>query len=336
MIGIGDGPAVGLSLTTLSSILLVLITGLGLVVGSFSSRYAVDDPRPRRLAWLILAATLASGIVAAAGTLIVLVAAWILTSIALAQLLAHRLELPGARRALPRALLSLGAADACLLGAAVIVTAVAGNVPLGGLDGAADELSAASVAGFDAASVASLLIVCAALGRCAQAPFGSWLTQTVAAPTPVSALLHAGIVNAGAVLLIATAPLVTDSRIAMGLLFAVAAFSMLNATSLMIARPDVKGALALSTRGQMAFMLLACAMGAFGAAIFHLVAHGMYKATLFLGSGSAIDESRQIAGAPHSVIPPARGARAVRQAILSVVMPIALLSLAVAVISPAL
>jgi NAD(P)H-quinone oxidoreductase subunit 5 len=217
-----------------------------------------------------------------------------------------------------------------------VILAIVGNVNLDELGAATSELRSRSLLGLDAATASSLLIAIAALARCAQVPFSAWLTQTLAAPTPVSAMLHAGIVNAGGLLLIITAPLLTASSEAMLLIFAVAATGMIHATSLMITRADVKGALVLSTRAQMAFMLLQCSVGAFGAAAFHLVAHGMYKAALFLAAGSVVDEQRTLRRAPQPSAPAASGRRALRQGLGATLVPAALIASGVALLAPSL
>ena len=132
----------------------------------------------------------------------------------------------------------------------------------------------------------ALLVVVAALARCAQGPFGPWLPGTVAAPTPVSALLHAGFVNGGGILLIRTGAIASSSSVALVVAFAVAAATAVVATAIMAQRSDVKSELAYSTMGQMGFMVAECAVGAFGAGLVHLIGHALYKATLFLGSGA--------------------------------------------------
>jgi len=136
--------------------------------------------------------------------------------------------------------------------------------------------------------VFSCLILVAAMARSAQLPLQRWLPATLAAPTPVSALLHAGVINAGGVLLVRLSAVVGTSRPASELMFCVGGATVVYGTLLMLTKPDIKGALAHSTIGQMGFMIMTCGLGAFAAAVFHLVAHGMYKATLFLGSGGAV------------------------------------------------
>jgi NADH:ubiquinone oxidoreductase subunit 5 (subunit L)/multisubunit Na+/H+ antiporter MnhA subunit len=166
--------------------------------------------------------------------------------------------------------------------ATVIVMLRVGNVTLvgpGSLAQVADRLGAVG-------TVVALLMVVAALARCAQGPFGSWLPTTVAAPTPVSALLHAGFINGGGILLIRTGAITSNSTIAMIVAFTVAAATAVVATAVMAQRSDIKSELAYSTMGQMGFMVAECAVGALGAGLVHLVGHALYKAALFLGSGA--------------------------------------------------
>jgi NADH:ubiquinone oxidoreductase subunit 5 (subunit L)/multisubunit Na+/H+ antiporter MnhA subunit len=152
------------------------------------------------------------------------------------------------------------------------------------------------------AALVAVLLVIAALSRSAQLPFRSWLPGTIAVPTPVSALLHAGVVNAGGILLLKTSGMFTGSPLATHLAFAAGAATAIYATAAMIARPDVKGSLAHSTAGQMGFMIMTCGLGAWVATIFHLIGHSLYKASLFLGSGSAITSETSRIAKPH---PPA-------------------------------
>jgi NADH:ubiquinone oxidoreductase subunit 5 (subunit L)/multisubunit Na+/H+ antiporter MnhA subunit len=151
-----------------------------------------------------------------------------------------------------------------------------------------------------------VLVVVAALARCAQLPLHRWLAATVAAPTPVCALLHAGVVNAGGILLIKLGPATGLAGAAAYLLLAAGAGTAAFAGAAMLAKADVKGALAHSTMAQMGFMLVQVALGAVAAAVVHLVGHAMYKAALFLGSGSAIAAGRRRAAATPGPALPAR------------------------------
>jgi len=133
----------------------------------------------------------------------------------------------------------------------------------------------------------SMLIILAVIVPAAQWPFQRWLIESVAAPTPVSAIMHAGIVNAGGVMLTRFSPLFT-SDVATIILIIIACISVLIGSGISLVHVDYKRQLVGSTMGQMGFMLIQCALGAYIAAIIHLILHGLFKATLFLRSGSAV------------------------------------------------
>ncbi|MCT1927465.1 NADH dehydrogenase subunit 5 [Staphylococcus pasteuri] len=135
--------------------------------------------------------------------------------------------------------------------------------------------------------IIDLCIVLAVIIPAAQFPFQSWLIESVAAPTPVSAIMHAGIVNAGGIILTRFAP-VFDNAIAITVLLLIASVSVLLGSGISLVHVDYKRQLVGSTMSQMGFMLVQCALGAYSAAIIHLVLHGVFKATLFLQSGSVV------------------------------------------------
>jgi NAD(P)H-quinone oxidoreductase subunit 5 len=119
-------------------------------------------------------------------------------------------------------------------------------------------------------------------------PFHTWLLSSMTAPTPASALMHAGFVNAGGILLLRFAPVVTVDASLMLAIVAVGAASALVGKLVKSVQSDVKGELGSSTVGQMGFMIMQAGLGFFGAAITHLVLHGFYKAYQFLGSGGQV------------------------------------------------
>ena len=154
--------------------------------------------------------------------------------------------------------------------------------------------------------VLALAAVVAAITRCALPPAQSWLPMSVAAPTPSSAVLHAGIVNGGGVLLIRFAPLLAVSaRAPPRSRSPAAAPACWSAARCSRTRPDVKTGLAWSTVAQMGFMVVQCVTGLLGPALVHMVAHGMYKANLFLGSGSTLAHTHPAVG-PSPRSPAAR------------------------------
>ncbi|HEU4322977.1 MAG TPA: proton-conducting transporter membrane subunit, partial [Roseiflexaceae bacterium] len=131
----------------------------------------------------------------------------------------------------------------------------------------------------------ALLVAVAALTKSAQFPFHTWLPETMESPTPVSALMHAGVINAGGVLLLHFAPLLVAAPAALFLLALVGALTVAVGMLSMWAQTDVKRTLAWSTVAQMGFMMIQIGLAAFPAAVLHIIGHGCYKAWSFLRSG---------------------------------------------------
>jgi NAD(P)H-quinone oxidoreductase subunit 5 len=143
-----------------------------------------------------------------------------------------------------------------------------------------------------AVTAAGFLVVVAALLKSAQLPLHGWLIEVMETPTPVSALLHAGIINAGGFLVLRLAGVVSLSGGALEVLVLVGGATALFGSVVMLTQTSVKVSLAYSTVAQMGFMMLQCGLGAFPAALLHIVAHSLYKAHAFLSSGSVIDLAR--------------------------------------------
>ena len=148
---------------------------------------------------------------------------------------------------------------------------------------------------------ATLLIAATVLLKCAQLPFHGWLIQVMEAPTPVSALLHAGIVNVGGFLLIRLSPLMARSGAAQTLLLVVGSITAVLTALVMTTRISIKVMLAWSTCAQMGLMLVECRLGAYEVALLHLVAHSLYKAHAFLSAGGAVAQYRVMAMLPAKV-----------------------------------
>lgn len=133
----------------------------------------------------------------------------------------------------------------------------------------------------------NVLLVLAAIIPAGQWPFQRWLLESAVTPTPISAVMHAGLVNAGGLLLTRFAPLF-NGDVSQMLLIVLAAISVLIGTGISFVQVDYKRQLVASTMAQMGLMLIQCALGAYVAAVIHLVLHGLFKATLFLQSGSVV------------------------------------------------
>lgn len=274
--------AIALRIDTVSVVMSALVAFLGAVVLGFSRRYLAGDPRQSRFfSWMsfTLAAVLT---LVLAGHLLLLVVAWIATSLCLHRLLLYYPQRTGARFSARKKFVFSRVGDACLLAAALVMHAHHGTFDL-------ERILAAVSAGKTegAASAAFLLAACAML-KSAQFPFHSWLPDTMETPTPVSAFMHAGLVNAGGFLVVRLAPVFAAAPAASALLAMVGAFTAAFGAVVMLAQPSVKRALAYSTIAQMGFMLLQCGLGAYGLALLHLAAHSLYKAHAFLTAGSTI------------------------------------------------
>jgi NADH:ubiquinone oxidoreductase subunit 5 (subunit L)/multisubunit Na+/H+ antiporter MnhA subunit len=139
-------------------------------------------------------------------------------------------------------------------------------------------------------AAAAGLLAFAALLKSAQFPTHGWLTEVMEAPTPVSALLHAGIVNAGGFLLVRFADLMLTAPGILAAVAIVGGFTALFGALVMLTQPAVKTSLAWSTVAQMGFMMLECGLGLFPLALLHIVVHSFYKAHAFLASGGAVEQ----------------------------------------------
>ena len=262
-----------------------LVAFIGLIVARYSSHYLDGDAGQQRFQrWLQL--TLACVmVVVTTNHLALLIAAWAGISLSLHQLLMFYPQRKRAALAAHKKFLFARLAELCLLAAAALLYGVHGTAFI-------DELMA-SVGGPEglngAEQLAALLIASAAMVKCAQFPMHGWLIQVVEAPTPVSALLHAGVINLGGFLLLLLAPLMSQAQLANWLLLIVAGATCVAAALITMTRVSIKVLLAWSTVAQMGLMLVECALGQYGLALLHLVAHSCYKAHAFLNSGSEVE-----------------------------------------------
>jgi NAD(P)H-quinone oxidoreductase subunit 5 len=190
---------------------------------------------------------------------------------------------PEARRAATKFSLVWHAGDVALILSAVVLVSAFGTPDVTALAATVAENGLGT-----AGHVGVGLLVLAAILKTASFPLHGWLTEVMEAPTPVSALLHAGIINSGGVLLITTAGLVQSSPGAMAGLVMIGGFTALFGAAVMLTQSAVKTSLAWSTVSQMGFMLVQCGLGLWALALLHIVAHSLYKAHAFLSSGGAV------------------------------------------------
>ena len=285
---IGSGPLqMALRMDALSSTMALLVGFVGWVVLRYSRTYLDGDAREGTFAALMLATLAAVLVLVQAGSLALLVAGFVAVGLGLRSLLLFYPERAEARRAAAKFALVWHGGDALLVVASVLLWQAFGTADLADMGTlVADGLP------LSAKLAVALLVLVAAL-KTAAFPLHGWLTEVMEAPTPVSALLHAGIVNAGGFLLLRMADLMQSAPGAMAALVMIGGFTALFGAAVMLTQGAVKTALAWSTVSQMGFMLLQCGMGLWALALLHIVAHSLYKAHAFLGSGGAV---RAVAG----------------------------------------
>jgi NAD(P)H-quinone oxidoreductase subunit 5 len=287
---LGDAGALhfGLRSDAVGGSMLLLVTFIGWVITRYSQPYlagARGQPRYLRGLMLTLAAVT---LLVITNNLLVLALAWITTSLALHGLLTFFDERPQALIAAHKKFLASRVADLCLLGGVALIGLQLGTLEIDRAVAAARALPELP-AGLQAAA---LLLAASALLKCAQLPVHGWLIQVMEAPTPVSALLHAGVVNLGGFLLLRVGTLVADVPAAQALLVGVGSVTAVVAALVMTTRVSVKVSLAWSTCAQMGFMLMQCGLGLHALALLHLLAHSLYKAHAFLGAGGTVAQSR--------------------------------------------
>lgn len=284
----------GLRLDPLSVTLSAMVALLAAVIVRFSRTYLDGDPR-RGVFLGRLAATIASvQVLVLADHLVLFVGAWMATSLTLHRLLVFYGARRGAVVAARKKFIVARLGDACLIGAAIWLYAAVGSGDFG-------ALFAASLDGATITGVGILLAVTALL-KSAQFPTHGWLIEVMETPTPVSALLHAGLLNAGPFLIVRFAPIASESALASGLLVVGGGFTALFASAALLTQPAVKTALGYSSAAHMGFMLLVSGLGVYPAVILHLVAHSFYKAHAFLSAGSAVETA-----VAARVVPPTAG-----------------------------
>ena len=264
--------------------LALLVSFVGWIVVRYSATYL--DGEPRHVAftgWLCvtLAAVL---LLVLSGDLIELVVAWIATSMGLHRLLIFYPDRVAAQRAARKKFVAARAADVALIAAAVLLAIGYGTSSISAI------LDAARAGGGGGLAIAAAgLLAIAALLKSAQFPLHGWLTEVMEAPTPVSALLHAGVINAGGFILIRFADVLLLAPGVLAVLVMIGGFTALFGGLVMLTQPAVKTSLAWSTVAQMGFMIMQCGLALFPLALLHIVAHSLYKAHSFLASGGAVD-----------------------------------------------
>ena len=220
--------------------------------------------------------------------LLVLAGAWVGVSLSLHQLLTLYAERPQARLAAAQKFIASRLGDAAILAAVLLIWNHYGSFRIPEIYALGEHLGRES----QSLTIASVLLAVAAALKCAQLPFHGWLIRVMEAPTPVSALLHAGVVNLGGFLWLRLFPVFEGFTAGHMILLVVGGATAIVAVFTMMTQNSAKHGLVWSTNAQMGFMLFEIALGAYTLALLHLLAHSLYKAHSFLAVGRTVKVSR--------------------------------------------
>jgi len=266
----------------LTKVMWVAVTFFSGIVQSFSRRYMAANRDLNLFFGRILLFTVAVLVMTAADHVALFLLSWATMGLVMAALIGH-IESWQQARAAKRLSRKYFMAGTGLLSVGLVALSVqTGAATISGILAGLDGVSRAVLLG------AGSLILLAALIQSALVPFHGWLLSSMTGPTPASALMHAGFVNAGGLLLTRLAPVFAIQRNLLLLIVFIGAVSSVLAQAMMIVKADYKGRLGCSTVAQMGFMILQCGLGFFAAAVTHLIIHGFYKAYLFLSTGSQV------------------------------------------------
>lgn len=273
------------------AILLISLVGfIGASVALFSINYMKGDSRYktffRRLACLIGSVF----IMASADHLLLFMIAWMTSNILLAQLMIHKSSWAAAYQSGLIALRYLSMGFLCLSGSFAILYLATGETSIQAIQPL--NISEAYLI------PALVLLLLAAMIQSSIWPFQQWLLSSLNSPTPVSAIMHAGLINGGGVLLYRFYPLFIDLNYFLNIIFVIGILTAVLGTLWKLSQNDIKRMLACSTMSQMGFMMAQCGLGLFPAAMAHVCFHGLFKAYLFLGASSAVQDKRCDLGYP--------------------------------------
>ncbi|MFB6716754.1 MULTISPECIES: NADH-quinone oxidoreductase subunit L [unclassified Streptomyces] len=266
------------------AVLVAVLVGLvATCVQIYSTAYLRDDPRYPSYAALVSLFTSAMLLVVYSGDLMVLLVGWEVMGICSYFLVGHYWETAEARAASLKAFLVTKLGDVPFLIGLFALAADTGSFRITRI------LGAVANGGLDHPTLIALLLLAGVAGKSAQFPLHTWLPDAMAGPTPVSALIHAATMVAAGIYFVARLlPVFAQSGAALVVLAVMAAITMIGSGLAALAQDDIKRVLAYSTIGQLGYMSGALAVGDRGAAVFHLLSHGAFKAVLFLAAGVVI------------------------------------------------
>jgi NADH-quinone oxidoreductase subunit L len=273
----------------LSSVMMLVVTGVGSLIHVYSLGYMAHDEEKVRFFSYMNLFTFFMLLLVLGGSLPVLFVGWEGVGLCSYLLIGFWYKKDSASAAGLKAFVVNRIGDVGLILGMVFMVHAFGTLDLVDIADNAGGLAPEGLWQFGPVTIACLLLFLGATGKSAQIPLHVWLPDAMEGPTPVSALIHAAtMVTAGVYMVARLGPLYHQSQTAMLVVAVVGTATALMAGTIAIVQTDIKRVLAYSTVSQLGFMFLAAGVGAFGVAIFHLYTHAFFKALLFLGSGSVI------------------------------------------------
>jgi NADH-quinone oxidoreductase subunit L len=274
---------VGILLDTLSSTMMLVVSGVGGLIVWYSMGYMAGDDEERRYFAYMSLFVFSMLLLVQAGNFLLLLVGWGLVGLASYLLIGFWHHRPEAVAAAKKAFVMNAIGDATFALAAVLLIWETGTLELLGVFEDAGSLSTTTV------NLVALGLLGGAVAKSAQIPLHTWLPDAMEGPTPVSALIHAAtMVTAGVYLLVRASPIFEAAPDVQHLAAILGAITLLVAGVIALVQWDIKRVIAYSTMSQIGYMFLAAGIGAYGYAIFHLMTHAFFKALLFMSAGLVI------------------------------------------------
>lgn len=275
-----------LQIDNLSIVMLLLINFISFIMHRYSTNYLASDVTQGRFMAQLSILTSAVSLLVISGNLLTAFIGWQFVGLSLYILLNHYHYDTNANKSAKKKFIINRIGDLSFLTAVILCYVYFGNSDFNLINNTNDI----NINVFSHELSLNTLIVClvfiAVMTKSAQFPFHIWLPDTMQAPTPVSAIMHAGVINSGGFLLARISQMVNLSDFSSNFIFTIGILTVVSAAFFMLSQSDVKKQLAYSTMGQMGFMVIQCSIGLYTAAVFHLIAHGFFKAFLFLDAGN--------------------------------------------------
>ena len=281
----GDGFSipVGFLIDPLSTVMLLVVTGVGLLIHIYSAGYMHEDPGYSRFFSYLNLFIFSMLLLVMGNNFLILFIGWEGVGLCSYLLIAFWFEKPSASKAATKAFVVNRIGDAGFLMAIFLIFTHFGTLNYSEIFPNVDGLSTGM------ATAITLCLLIGAVGKSAQLPLYTWLPDAMEGPTPVSALIHAAtMVTAGVYMIVRNHVLFDLAPFSMGVVALVGGLTAFFAATIGLVQNDIKRVLAYSTVSQLGFMFLACGVGAYVAAIFHLMTHAFFKALLFMGAGSVV------------------------------------------------